>query len=326
MFNKITTTLFAAALLIGAANANATTDKLMLVGDATWGGWSYDNSALMIQNATTPTTFVYTGWLEAGKDFKFLCQAAWKSDTNDGEYVRKSATGVISAVDTLVQNGTDNHFQVAESGNYTVTADLANLTVTAVKAAYQEKAIKHNILFLVGSATPGGWTLANATPLTIADASKPFVFSASIVALAAGTFKIAINKYAGFGQQMYYCVTTDSTKLTSDSSLGDNQWRITEAGDYDITVDLENSSISIAKHVTGVAKVAQGSVKVFMASPRTIAVKGAEGQAVNVYSATGQIVKTIKVASANEAIDMSVLTSGLYIVRVGNFAQKVVTE
>lgn len=52
-------------------------DRLLIVGDATWGGWSLDRTSVMLRDNSNENVFRYTGWLEADKEFKFLARAQW---------------------------------------------------------------------------------------------------------------------------------------------------------------------------------------------------------------------------------------------------------
>lgn len=52
-------------------------DRLLVVGDATWGKWSLDRTSVMIRDNSNENLFRYTGWLKADQEFKFLAQAQW---------------------------------------------------------------------------------------------------------------------------------------------------------------------------------------------------------------------------------------------------------
>jgi hypothetical protein len=111
--------------------------------------------------------------------------------------------------------------------------------------------------------------------------------------------------------------------MTNDMTA-DNQWEIAETAKYIVTADIENMTISIKKASGVNANHISDNVKIARVSPRTFVVNGAEGSAVNVYSTLGQLVKTIKSASASQAIEIE--NPGLYIIRVGAATKKVIAE
>lgn len=82
---------------------------------------------------------------------------------------------------------------VSESANYNIVCDLANKTITVSMADYQDNAIKYNALWMVGSATSGGWSIDQGTQLS-QDATNPLVYTATTY-LSTGEFKVATNKY-----------------------------------------------------------------------------------------------------------------------------------
>ncbi|MCR5003093.1 MAG: SusF/SusE family outer membrane protein [Bacteroidales bacterium] len=97
--------------------------SLWMIGSATSGGWSNSESDLTSMTDMGNNVFTWTGDLVAG-EFKFM--------TVPGHW--SYCYGVSSTdSDKLVYNleaGTDNKITVATDGNYTVTADLSNLTWT----------------------------------------------------------------------------------------------------------------------------------------------------------------------------------------------------
>lgn len=64
--------LFAACVM----TANAV-ERLMVVGDGVWGGWSISNSIVMFNTAEQPDVWKATVNLKADAGFKFLTEACW---------------------------------------------------------------------------------------------------------------------------------------------------------------------------------------------------------------------------------------------------------
>lgn len=229
-------------------------ERLLIVGDGVWGGWSIDNSIVMMNDAAQPDVFTATVSLKANSDFKFLTETEWgKLEYRAGDAGVTLSDGVSAALVSSDDNSNDNKFQVGETANYSIVCDLAAKTVTVTKAAYQDDEIKHTALWLVGSATTGGWDLGKATMILPSD-DNPMVFRGT-VDLLEGEMKIAVNKYTGYGQTFYQRDAADNTKMTFGGD--DNKWNISKAGQYDVEADVKNLTISIKEHTsTGITNMA----------------------------------------------------------------------
>ncbi len=246
-FKSFTTKMFCCAVLAASVStANAAiedVDRLMIVGGSVWCGYSIDNSIPLIseENSKQFKATVYIS--NEGDGFKFLTHDDWGGELcpENNDIAMKS--GVEYRL--CVNEGADNKFKVKDAANYDIVCDLENEKITVTKSAYQDKQIKFSGLWLVGDATPGSWSIDAGTALT-QDATNPFKFSVTADMLV-GEFKIATNKYIGFGQTMFQCDAADATKMVYGGD--DNKWSITEAGKYDIKVDVDALTISIAKHV-----------------------------------------------------------------------------
>ena len=242
-------------------------ERLLIVGDGVWGGWSIDNSIVMMNDAAQPDVFTATVSLKANSDFKFLTETEWgKLEYRAGDAGVTLSDGVSAALVSSDDNSNDNKFQVGETANYSIVCDLAAKTVTVTKAAYQDDEIKYTALWLVGSATTGGWDLGKATMILPSD-DNPMVFRGT-VDLLEGEMKIAVNKYTGYGQTFYQRDAADDTKMTFGGD--DNKWNISKAGQYDVEADVKNLTISIVEHVangiTNMATTANATADYFTLS------------------------------------------------------------
>ena len=242
-------------------------ERLLIVGDGVWGGWSIDNSIVMMNDAAQPDVFTATVSLKANSDFKFLTETEWgKLEYRAGDAGVTLSDGVSAALESSDDNSNDNKFQVGETANYSIVCDLAAKTVTVTKAAYQDDELKHTALWLVGSATTGGWDLGKATMILPSD-DNPMVFRGT-VDLLEGEMKIAVNKYTGYGQTFYQRDAADNTKMTFGGD--DNKWNISKAGQYDVEADVKNLTISIVEHVangiTNMATTANATADYFTLS------------------------------------------------------------
>ena len=242
-------------------------ERLLIVGDGVWGGWSIDNSIVMMNDAAQPDVFTATVSLKANSDFKFLTETEWgKLEYRAGDASVTLSDGASAALVSSDDNKNDNKFRVDETANYSIVCDLAAKTVTVTKAAYQDDVIKHTALWLIGSATTGGWDLGKATMILPSD-DNPMVFRGT-VDLLEGEMKIAVNKYTGYGQTFYQRDAADDTKMTFGGD--DNKWNISKAGQYDVEADVKNLTISIVEHVangiTNMATTATATAEYFTLS------------------------------------------------------------
>lgn len=266
-------------------------ERLLIVGDGVWGGWSIDNSIVMMNDAAQPDVFTATVSLKANSDFKFLTETEWgKLEYRAGDAGVTLSDGVSAALVSSDDNSNDNKFQVGETANYSIVCDLAAKTVTVTKAAYQDDEIKHTALWLVGSATTGGWDLGKATMILPSD-DNPMVFRGT-VDLLEGEMKIAVNKYTGYGQTFYQRDAADDTKMTFGGD--DNKWNISKAGQYDVEADVKNLTISIVEHVangiTNMATTANATAEYFTLSGVRLS---APAKGICVKRLGNRVVKTI---------------------------------
>lgn len=231
------------ALAATVLTANAA-DRLLIIGEAVWGGWSIDNSIVMFNSTENPDVFKATVNLNANGTFKFLTTTDWGNlEYRAGDNDVTLAEGVASPLVSTEENSNDKQFKVSETANYDIVCDLTAKTIVVKKAGYQTSPLKHTALWMVGSATPGGWSIGEGTML-VPTVDNPTVFKAT-VNLVEGEMKIAVNNQTGFGQTFYLRDTTDDTKMVFGGD--DNKWNITKAGKYDVTVDVVNMTISITE-------------------------------------------------------------------------------
>ena len=152
-------------------------------------------------------------------------------------------SGVVAPLVSSVDEPTDGKFFVDESANYDIVCNLAEKTVIVTKAAYQATPLKHTALWMIGSATKGGWSIGEGTIMK-QDASNPAKFTAR-TELKAGELKFGTNVYAGFDQMFYLRDVTDEGKIVFGGD--DNKWNFTEEATYDVTIDVAAMTVSFTK-------------------------------------------------------------------------------
>ena len=234
------------ALAATVLTANAA-DRLLIIGEAVWGGWSIDNSIVMLNSTENPDVFKATVNLNANGTFKFLTTAAFGNlEYRAGDNDVTLAEGVASPLVSTEENSNDKQFKVSETANYDIVCDLVAKTIVVKKANYQTNPLKHTALWMIGSATPGGWSIGDGVMLS-PDADNPTVFKAT-VNLVEGDMKIAVNKHTGYDQTFYLRDAADDAKMVFGGD--DNKWKIAKAGQYDVEADVKNLTISIKEHTS----------------------------------------------------------------------------
>ncbi len=235
--------LCCALFVIGALSAKAA-DRLVIVGDATWGGWNLSQSIVMQKSDENADVFKATVHLDANKEFKFLTELGWGNlEYRAGAGPVTLQSGVVAPLVSSVDEPTDGKFFVDESANYDIVCNLAEKTVIVTKAAYQATPLKHTALWMIGSATKGGWSIGEGTIMK-QDASNPAKFSVR-TELKAGELKFGTNVYAGFDQMFYLRDLTDEGKIVFGGD--DNKWNFTEEATYDVTIDVAAMTVSFTK-------------------------------------------------------------------------------
>lgn len=236
--------LMCSLVLAAGVCAMQAAERLFIVGNAVWGGYSIDNSIVMCNSEETPDIFSATVYLESDKPFKFLTTTDWGNlEYRAGDSNKTLTPGESAPLVSTNDNAADNQFSVEASANYEVVCNLEQSTITVTKAQYQAHPINHPALWLVGDATPGGWTLVDGTRMT-QNATNPLLFETT-VELKAGEMKIAVNNETSFGQSFYVRDAADAGKMVLGGD--DSKWKITESALYRISVDLASLTISIDK-------------------------------------------------------------------------------
>lgn len=219
--------------------------QLWMVGDATPKGWDISNATPMVQDGSDPYLFTYTGVLVAG-EFKIATVKDF-----DGAFYRPLANHpALTETAVQVSSGDpDNKWQISttQAGNYKITLNLHTNTISIVNTDPPKAPFSQ--LWLLGDATPGGWSLDAVTPLTV-DASDSFIFTWT-GPLTTGDFKIATAK--DFNAPFYRPTTNapdlSATAVQLNAGDPDNKWHITTASTYKITLNLHTNTISIVNTV-----------------------------------------------------------------------------
>jgi len=204
-------------------------NTIYMVGSAAPNGWDIGNATLLIQKADNPYEFTYSGVMQAG-EFKFPVNR--NGDWGQDMYERTDDTHMY-----LHKGGTagDDKWTIAKKGYYTITLSLLDNTIS----------ISRLKLYMVGSATPIGWSIDKAVELT-ENATDGCIFNYT-GPMVAGEFKFPVNRDGSWGQNMYERTDDTHMYLHIGGASDDNKWTITSAGNYVINANVETLSISIQK-------------------------------------------------------------------------------
>ena len=228
-------------------------ETLYIVGDATPNGWNIDAPTVLTKQSNY--VFVYEGELKVGDLKCCLKTGDWGQP-----FVRPDAEGVkinkdgVESPDFVFTASPDNKWKVEEGGNYRLTFYLEHWTFKAEYLGAIEVAkdpIVADNVWMIGTATPGGWSLDDAAQYT-KDANNKYLFTWE-GDLKVGTFKACTKKdfSAAFIRPSSANVAITKQGVAADdfvfTTSPDDQWEVKEAGKYRITLDLEHYTIKVEK-------------------------------------------------------------------------------
>ncbi len=217
--------------------------NLYLVGNASPAGWDIGNATPLVVNPDNAWEFSWEGTLLLG-EFKIPTKLGdWGADffmpVENGE------TDLTKSTLELVKGGNpDKKWTVTKPGIYKITVNIEDLDNPTIVFELIEALPDYPNLYLIGSASPAGWDIGNATQMTV-DASSAFVHVWE-GALVEGELKFMTAK--DWGAHQFTANQADETDLSKTGCFlfkgnGDDQkWKITAetAGTYKITLNIKN--------------------------------------------------------------------------------------
>ncbi len=218
--------------------------ELYIIGSATSVGWNISNALPLTLSSSKPGIFIYQGTLSTGT-FKLPVN---KNGCFCQDFYTKSPTDATKMVHNIGGSGQDLQWQITQAGQYKITADLLNLTITIesiVGAPFSN-------IYIVGDASPSGWDVNNPKAFT-QNPNNPFIFTYE-ANLTQGSFKILAGAKGDWCGEWYRPLTDgqalSSTAVAQNSGCAvDNKWTIGagDVGRYKITLDTQNNTIKIRK-------------------------------------------------------------------------------
>ena len=204
-------------------------DHIYMVGDATPNGWDIATATELTQDQDNPYVFTYMGVMKAG-DFKFPVNR--NTDWGQDMYMKLSDSTMY------VHHGgdsDDNKWSISKKGHYIIKLNIMDNTISIARTK----------LFMVGSATPIGWSIDQAIELS-EDGTDGCIFTYT-GPMVSGEFKFPVNRNTDWGQDMYMRVDDSNMYRHVGGAPDDNKWNISSDGNYAIVSNIETLTISIVK-------------------------------------------------------------------------------
>ncbi|MCF8227026.1 MAG: SusF/SusE family outer membrane protein [Bacteroidales bacterium] len=222
--------------------------ELYIVGDASPSGWNIATPFAFTQNPDDANIFTYEAFFTPG-NFKI---STFTGDWCDGDWLNANqADQDLSATDFIITrgcDGPDNQWLVTEEtqGRYTITINLIenSISITPVQ------------LYLIGDGGPNGWNIEDPEPMVFADGIYTF---AGPLGADNPTGEFKFSKFTGNWCDGGWILATTIDQSITNTSMSyytgcppdelDFKWKLAEgeAGDYVITIDLENEVMTITK-------------------------------------------------------------------------------
>lgn len=210
-------------------------EVLYIFGTANPEGSDIEQSLEMLPNPDNLFKFNYLGILSPG-EFKIpvnkdadLGQDMFMRDPADSSKVYMHIGG----------DPDDSQWEILEENIHSIELDLSNYTIS----------IEPTKLYIIGSATPVGWNIADAIALE-QDPTDWFIWRYEGL-LIEGEFKFPVNRQFDWAQDMYMKDPNDPAKMYrhKGGEEDDEKWVFTaeDAGNYILTLNILDLSIDIQK-------------------------------------------------------------------------------
>ena len=232
------------------------TEHLYILGDATPTGWDNNSPTELVKKSKY--VFTYEGQLMAGEMKACIERGSW-----DVPFLRpavadcKISKSGVQDERIVFTTSPDDKWRIEATGNYRITFDLEHWTIKAESLDQPSEGntpIETETLYIIGDATPNGWSMDNATAFT-RDADDKYLFTWE-GELKTGEMKACLVKDGTFSCPFLHpsspdCEISSAGVAASDflfyAGDPDNKWKVKEAGKYRITFHLKEYKISVEK-------------------------------------------------------------------------------
>lgn len=229
------------------------TEVLYIVGNATPTGWNIDSPTIL--SKTSDYIFEFDGELHPGELKACIEKGSW-----DLPFIRPESDGVTIGKNGIESNSfmfianPDNKWRVADSGFYHLTFDLQNYTITSEfkgEIVSDNSPIETPTLYMIGDATPGGWSMDDATPFTLSPTDK-YIFTWEGI-LVEGEMKACLEPDGSFSCPFIRpssdgCIINENGVASPDfvyTTSPDDKWHVEKSGKYSITFNLQTWTIEV---------------------------------------------------------------------------------
>jgi hypothetical protein len=215
--------------------------QLWIVGDATPNGWDINNPNQMRVDSSNLWMFSYNEVLNAG-EFKIpVATGNWGTDYYMPPVNHPALTS--TSVQFVPGGSPDNKWQITNPGPYKISLNTQNNSISI------KPFTPYTQIWMVGDATPVGWNINSPQPMTPV-AGDPYKFQ-YVGPMNAGEFKFPLST-GNWGCDYFMPVIDQSGPGSTQMKFiaggsPDNKWRLTQAGNYQITIDQLRETISIIK-------------------------------------------------------------------------------
>ncbi len=226
-------------------------EAVYIVGDATPCGWNIDAPAPL--EKVSQYIFKYEGELSAGELKACTAKGDWGvafiRPTFGNCKINKEG---VESTDFVYTTGPDDKWKVEEAGQYRLTFDLEHWTIKAEylgeASAPTKEPIEAETVYMVGDATPTGWSIDAPTQLTKVS-QYIFTYEGELVpgemkaCTSAGSWDVAFIRptFADCKINLSGVENADFVYTTSP----DDKWKVEEAGQYRLTFDLEHWTLKV---------------------------------------------------------------------------------
>lgn len=222
-------------------------EMIWFVGSYT--GWSFEP---MMQDKVNPFLFklgrVMT-WNDGG-EFKFgTASGSW-----DNMYHPTIPNAPYTHTAVVQDDSGDMKWMMSEEESnkpYKMVLDITEGSETLTMSPFEP----FEMIYLVGEATPNGWDIGNATPMTAVD-GDPFTFIWTGT-LKTGEMKFSCDKQSDWGGAWFLAYENGIAPSVDEQQMvfsakgdggNDRKWNIVSAGSYTIILDQLREVVTIIKN------------------------------------------------------------------------------
>ncbi len=224
--------------------------NLYLVSDASDWGFTYMTSG----SPLNPFVFRFGADLKNGAQFKFATaegsfENMYKAFVASANPFKDTDVRYVSGIDDATDFNWALSSDTEDSKPYRIIVDIT----TGVEKIYISEFTDYSAVKIVGDATPNGWALDNATALNT-DNDYTWTWTGE---LKEGEIKFVLNNNTDFNGGKWLMSPEGGNNFESGSILyvdlnenpgTDYKWRVTEAGNYTITVNTLTEKMTVVKN------------------------------------------------------------------------------